>query len=154
MKVLKALALTLTIALFLAGLLFAQEKGQKEQTICPVMKGRKINKNLYVDHQGKRVYFCCQSCVSVFKNNPDKYMKQLEKEGVTLESAQKLQSICPITGEKIDKKYYVDALGFRIYASSEEAVKKIEENPEEAIKKIKENGEIPEAIPVKSSHSH
>ena len=27
------------------------------QTTCPVM-GNKINKDIYVDHQGTRVYFC------------------------------------------------------------------------------------------------
>ncbi len=30
----------------------------KDQTTCPVMGGL-INKNLYADYQGNRVYFCC-----------------------------------------------------------------------------------------------
>ncbi len=34
----------------------------KDQTKCPVMGGL-INKNLYADYQGNRVYFCCPPCL-------------------------------------------------------------------------------------------
>ena len=64
----------------------------KAQETCPLMGG-KINKNIYVDHGGKRVYFCCQGCVAPFKKDPDKYVKKLESEGVELEKV-------PETGEK------------------------------------------------------
>jgi YHS domain-containing protein len=56
------------------------------QTVCPVMGGE-INKEVYADYNGKRVYFCCQDCLSTFKKDPEKYMKKLEDEGVTLENA-------------------------------------------------------------------
>lgn len=46
------------------------------QTICPVM-GNPINKNLYVDYDGKRVYFCCGPCPSRFMRYPDAYLKRL-----------------------------------------------------------------------------
>jgi YHS domain-containing protein len=59
---------------------------QKAQTTCPVMGGN-INKEIYTDYQGKRVYFCCAACVPEFKKNPDKYLKKLEAEGVQLPSA-------------------------------------------------------------------
>ncbi len=56
----------------------AEEKSElKTQTTCPVMEGNPINKNLYVDYQGKRVYFCCKSCVEIFQKDPDKYLTQL-----------------------------------------------------------------------------
>jgi len=58
----------------------------KEQTSCPVMGGA-INKNIYVDHNGKRVYFCCKGCPETFRKEPDKYIKQMEAEGVVLEKA-------------------------------------------------------------------
>jgi YHS domain-containing protein len=48
----------------------------KVQTNCPVMGG-KINKDIYTDYKGKRVYFCCGGCPSEFKKNPEKYMKKL-----------------------------------------------------------------------------
>jgi len=53
----------------------------KPQTICPVM-GNKINKNLYVDYNGKRIYVCCKSCINIVKKNPEKYIKILQGENV------------------------------------------------------------------------
>ena len=58
----------------------------KPQEACPVMGG-KINKSLYVDHNGKRVYFCCSGCIAPFNKEPDKYIEQLESAGVELDSA-------------------------------------------------------------------
>ncbi|HBA84482.1 MAG TPA: hypothetical protein DCZ95_10345 [Verrucomicrobia bacterium] len=56
----------------------------KAQTSCPVMKGA-VNKEMYVDHDGKRIYVCCGACIPEVKKNPEKYIKQLEDEGVVLE---------------------------------------------------------------------
>lgn len=54
------------------------------QTKCPVM-GNEITKDLYADHNGKRVYFCCQMCLPKFKKNPAFFIKKLEKQGVEVE---------------------------------------------------------------------
>jgi hypothetical protein len=43
-----------TLALALAGPVLAQGKAQ---TVCPV-RGEKIDRNVYTDYQGKRVYLC------------------------------------------------------------------------------------------------
>ena len=58
------------------------------QRKCPVMGGA-INKDIYADYEGKRVYFCCEACISTFKSDPAKYVKKLEGEGVTLETVSK-----------------------------------------------------------------
>jgi len=47
-----------------------------EQTICPVM-GNKINKDVFVEYQGKKVYFCCPECKGTFLKDPEKYMGKL-----------------------------------------------------------------------------
>jgi len=57
----------------------------KAQEKCPVMGGA-INKKLYVDHGGKRIYVCCQGCIAPVEKDPAKYIKALEAEGVTLET--------------------------------------------------------------------
>lgn len=54
------------------------------QTQCPVMGG-KINKSLYADVKGKRIYVCCAGCIKPIKANPDKYIKQMEAKGIVLE---------------------------------------------------------------------
>jgi YHS domain-containing protein len=52
----------------------------KDQETCPVM-GNPINKDVYVDHEGKRIYFCCPGCDSKFKAEPQKYLKKLREMG-------------------------------------------------------------------------
>ena len=47
-----------------------------EQTICPVMGGA-INKEIFTDYKGKKVYFCCASCKTEFEKNPEQYIAKL-----------------------------------------------------------------------------
>ena len=56
------------------------------QTTCPVMGGA-IDRSLYVDHAGKRIYACCSGCLSPIKENPEKYIQELEAKGITLDKA-------------------------------------------------------------------
>lgn len=51
------------------------------QKTCPVMGNLIDDKNLYVDHDGRRIYVCCQSCVEEVKKDPEKYIKKLEEMG-------------------------------------------------------------------------
>ena len=60
------------------------EQAVKKQTLCPVMGGE-VNKKLFVDYQGKRIYVCCKGCIETVKKDPAKYVAQLEKEGITLD---------------------------------------------------------------------
>lgn len=59
----------------------AVEKVENMQTVCPVMGGE-INKEVFVDHEGSRIYFCCQACVDTFKKDPDTYLKKMKDAGV------------------------------------------------------------------------
>ncbi len=54
------------------------------QKTCPVMGG-KINKKLSVDVKGKRIYVCCNGCIGMIKNSPEKYIKILEEKGENIE---------------------------------------------------------------------
>jgi YHS domain-containing protein len=47
-----------------------------EQTICPVMGGP-INKDIFVEYKGKKVYFCCAQCKGEFEKEPEKYLSKL-----------------------------------------------------------------------------
>jgi hypothetical protein len=73
----------ITALLVAAAMAFAEGK---PQTTCPVMGG-KINKELYVDAEGFRIYVCCGGCIGKIKADPAKYLKQLKAEGVELEKA-------------------------------------------------------------------
>jgi YHS domain-containing protein len=48
-----------------------------EQTTCPVMDGNKIDKNVFVEYKGKKVYFCCADCKAKFEADPEKYIAKL-----------------------------------------------------------------------------
>ncbi|MBC8471602.1 MAG: YHS domain-containing protein [Planctomycetes bacterium] len=48
-----------------------------EQTTCPIMEGNPINKALFVEYKGKKVYFCCPGCEEKFKAEPEKYVAKL-----------------------------------------------------------------------------
>ena len=60
----------------------------KAQTVCPV-EGGEINRMLFADYDGKRVYFCCKGCPEAFQKAPAKYIRKLEQQGVKLEAAPK-----------------------------------------------------------------
>ena len=47
-----------------------------EQTVCPVT-GDKIDKNVFVEYKGKKVYFCCADCKAKFEADPEKYIAKL-----------------------------------------------------------------------------
>ncbi len=49
---------------------------QTEQTVCPIT-GKPINKDVYTEYEGKKVYFCCPACKSKFEKNPEKYVSKL-----------------------------------------------------------------------------
>ena len=59
------------------------------QTKCPVM-GLPIDKSAFVDHDGKRVYFCCPNCVATFKADPEKYLSKMSGQGIQLEASPEL----------------------------------------------------------------
>ena len=69
----------------------ANEQTIKPQTVCPVMGGA-IDKNLYVDHQGRRIFVCCKMCIQEVQKDPAKYVKQLEEQGITLERSKTVQT--------------------------------------------------------------
>lgn len=57
----------------------APKTAEVAQKLCPVM-GTPIDKDIYVDHNGRRVYLCCQMCVDQFKKEPEKYLKKLDEQ--------------------------------------------------------------------------
>ena len=54
------------------------------QTVCPIMGGE-INKDVYVDHAGYRVYFCCPGCEGAFNKDPDGHIRSMQEAGVEVD---------------------------------------------------------------------
>ena len=49
------------------------------QIECPVM-GDPVDKDIYTDYNGEKIYFCCEYCIDKFKEDPEKYMKKIKKQ--------------------------------------------------------------------------
>jgi len=61
---------------------FALQAAAQAQATCPVLGGT-INKDVYVDYKGQRVYFCCAACIPEFQKDPEKYLEKLKAQGIT-----------------------------------------------------------------------
>jgi YHS domain-containing protein len=48
-----------------------------EQKTCPIMDGNPINTDVFVEYQGKKVYFCCEACKAKFNADPEKFVADL-----------------------------------------------------------------------------
>ena len=53
-----------------------EEADKKVQKTCPV-EGGAIKKDIFIEYQGKKVYFCCEACKAKFKADPQKYLPKL-----------------------------------------------------------------------------
>lgn len=57
------------------------------QSVCPVSGKELQNKEVFVDVEGKRVYTCCENCITAVKADPEKYMLVIAERGEYLEEA-------------------------------------------------------------------
>jgi|GEM_PF-1836134 len=67
----------------------------KAQTLCPVMGGP-IDRTIFADYKGQRVYFCCAGCKEQFEADPEKFLKKMADDGV---SPEKVAVICSNCGQ-------------------------------------------------------
>ena len=49
------------------------------QTKCPV-NGKTIDKSIYLDYEGRRVYFASSNCIDKFAKDPVKYLAKLDEK--------------------------------------------------------------------------
>ncbi len=81
-----------------------QAQKLKQQETCPV-HGGKINKSMYADVKGKRIYVCCGGCIDIIKKDPDKYIKILadKGEGVETIAVSSTDKKAPVTVDTLKK---------------------------------------------------
>ena len=125
------------------------------QTTCPVT-GDPIDRKLYVDYKGKRIYVCCEGCKATVAKKPEKYLKKLLAMGQAAEvidtvtqmpqKALAPQTTCPVMGGAIDKTLYVDYQGKRIYVCCAGCISEVKKDPQKYIDKLKSMGQAVEVI--------
>jgi len=118
----------------------------KHQTTCPVMEGEKVNKSLYVDYEGKRLYVCCKGCIKEVNKEPAKWFKKVEDAGITLD---KIQVTCPVTNDKIDKKVFADFEGKRVYFCCAACLEKFNADAKAIVAKMEADGIVLDKAPEK-----
>ncbi|MEA2069522.1 MAG: efflux RND transporter periplasmic adaptor subunit, partial [Verrucomicrobiota bacterium] len=64
-----------------------KDETPRPQTLCPVMGGA-INKDVFTDYNGMRIYFCCGGCDGAFLEDPEKYLRQMTAENVEPEKVE------------------------------------------------------------------
>ena len=116
------------------------------QKTCPVT-GDPVDKKVFVDYQGKRIYFCCASCKTSFAKDPEKYLKKIPDNGEKPALLALVpQKTCPVMGNPIDKSIYVDYKGERVYFCRNGCPAQFEKDPEKYLKKLEAMGEKPEKL--------
>lgn len=51
---------------------------QNIQTTCPVSGDTLTDKKNFTDYEGRRIYFCCNKCVTKFNAKPQEYLKMMD----------------------------------------------------------------------------
>lgn len=120
------------------------------QTNCPIMGG-KIDSEVFTDHEGKRIYFCCPPCIDKFKEDPERYIKEMEAGGIALADAPSPQTLCPVMGGKIDKKVFVDYKGKRVYFCCPGCDEAFFESPDRYIRTMEAKGVTLESTPIEKT---
>ncbi|MDD4050522.1 MAG: hypothetical protein PHR28_01305 [candidate division Zixibacteria bacterium] len=54
---------------------------------CPVLTDQRVDSTIFVEYQGKRVYFCCTKCRRDFLANPSAYLANLPQFAVASSTA-------------------------------------------------------------------
>ena len=134
--------IAISLVLLSVGTLSAENGGNQE--ICPIM-GNKINSDVFCDFNGERVYFCCAGCIPEFKKDPEGHVKKMKADGIQLKQL-KPQSLCPVMGNPINKKSFVDVEGKRVYMCCPGCASKIKENPQKYFKLVAEKDEYLEDL--------
>lgn len=58
---------------------YADEPGHADTTelvqlMCPVMPEQTVDRDNWVEYEGRKVYLCCQKCKRLFETTPEKYV--------------------------------------------------------------------------------
>jgi len=82
-----------------------------EDLKCPV-SGQPVNPEAFVEHNGGKVYFCCENCPKKFSADPAKYAAKANHQ--MAQSGQLKQTACPITGKAAKDSTAIDVQGVSV----------------------------------------
>ena len=128
-----------------------------DNKLCPIMIEDKIDQEEFVEHEGKKVYFCCTTCVKAWKKAPNYYIKVMGKEAlpqfVGMDEKLKLseiellpQKFCPIYTDSIvtPESPFLEIEGKKVYFFKKRGISRWEKDAEGNLKKALQTGLLPQ----------
>lgn len=131
--------------------------------VFDVLSGKKIDREVFADYNGKRVYFHCPICRDRFQQRASVYLDAIKKRHIILEDLSlplekriemtlfgepgKRQSVDVISGKPANPWVYDDYDGKRIYFCCYVSKARFDEHKELYLKAIKKRGIILEDTP-------
>jgi YHS domain-containing protein len=120
----------ITVALFIVAMLAGAaaasasfdgaDKKAVTNKVCPVSGGPVVEK-YRAEYQGQYVYLCCQGCVDEFNKNAESFVAKMTKED---REAIKTNTVCPVSGEPVEKSKSVEFEGRKVYFCCDHCVDK------------------------------
>lgn len=103
------------------------------QVACPI-SGKACNAEFSLDHEGRKVAFCCGDCCAAFAKEPSKY-------AAGLVGAFTYQVVCPVSGQPIDPAVSFDlGEGQKVYFCCGNCCAAFAKEPAKFADKVKEQG--------------
>lgn len=127
-----------------------------ENKLCPIMIEDETDQEEVVEFEGKKVLFCCGTCVKLWNQSPKYYIKVMgellpqfkgmEKE-LGLDEIKVLpQKFCPVYPDRVvtPESPTVEVQGKTVYLFSKAAVRRWSRKPEDSLKKALAAGLLPQ----------
>ncbi len=95
---------------------------------CPVM-GEPANLAMSATTDDGPVFVCCKGCIKKINTDPAEYAKEIAEHRKALAAMPKVQVTCPVSGEPVDEKTYVEHAGEKVHFCCNGCSKKFQENP-------------------------
>ena len=95
---------------------------------CPVL-GETVDFSVSTMTKEGPVYFCCKMCIKKYGKKPEKYAKKTAEQRKTLAKLPRVQVGCPVSGEPIDGKSFIEKNGKRVDFCCADCKDKYSKNP-------------------------
>lgn len=105
------------------------QAGQASQPMCPVMGDEPANLAISTPTDDGPVFFCCNDCISKFQKSPAKYAEKASAQRKALDGRPRVQVTCPVSGDAVDKKVFVERDEEKIYFCCSACVSKYQNDP-------------------------
>ncbi|MCH7873560.1 MAG: hypothetical protein IID33_17825 [Planctomycetes bacterium] len=126
----------------------AKVKAEAKLPLCPVM-GDAIDFSKMTMTDDGPVYFCCKMCIKKFAKQPSKYADKVAEQKAALAKLPRVQVSCPLSGEPIDKKMFVEVDGKKVYTCCGDCKTKYAANPGKYAAKLAASYTYQTKCPVK-----